>query len=286
MRVYLYMAALVMMMLLCAISEASAQYHRERHYVRKGNEQFSRANYRTSLNLYNTALEYDSTSYEALYNRANAHHQLRHSNPEDSTLMAETTYRYYEGIAADELLSDVQRAEVLRNLGESLFTDREYKAALNAFRESLLLNPEDDETKYNYVLTKRIVDQQRNQQQQNNDGGDGSNQNQDNQDQSDDQQDQNPNGDQQDQPNEGGDDQQDSPNGEDPSDDSSDQGDQDGGDQPQDDDQSQGGDEPQQQGLNPDQERMLSAIQAEEDKTQEKLQDGEKAIVIPGKKNW
>ena len=31
---------------------------------------------------------------------------------------------------------------------------------------------------------------------------------------------------------------------------------------------------------------MLNAIQAEEDKTQEKLKEGEKALVIPGKKNW
>ena len=31
---------------------------------------------------------------------------------------------------------------------------------------------------------------------------------------------------------------------------------------------------------------MLDAIQAQEDKTQDKLKEGEKAIIIPGKKNW
>jgi hypothetical protein len=31
---------------------------------------------------------------------------------------------------------------------------------------------------------------------------------------------------------------------------------------------------------------MLDAIQAEEDKTQDKLKDKKKALVIPGKKNW
>ena len=58
---------------------------------------------------------------------------------------------------------------------------REYEAALNAFRESLRLNPDDKETKYDYVLTKRIVDQKRQQQQ--------NQQNQDNNQQQDNQQD-------------------------------------------------------------------------------------------------
>jgi hypothetical protein len=31
---------------------------------------------------------------------------------------------------------------------------------------------------------------------------------------------------------------------------------------------------------------MLNAIQAQEDKTQDKLNDEKRAIVIPGKKNW
>ena len=146
-------------------TEAQAQYLKERGLVRQGNSSFSKRNYRTSLNRYNEALEHDSTSYEALYNRANAHHQLRRSTPQDSTLQAETTYSYYEQIASDELLSTEQRAEVMRNLGESLFADEKYEAALNAFRESLKLNPDDRETKYDYVLTKRIVDQKRQQQQ-------------------------------------------------------------------------------------------------------------------------
>ena len=274
---------MVVVALLCGITSANAQYLRERGLVREGNRNFSKQNYRTSLNRYNKALEHSATNYEALYNRANAHHQLRRSTPEDSTLVAEETYRLYEDIAADTLLTDNQRAEVLRNLGESLFNDEKYEAALNAFRESLRLNPEDSETKYDYVLTKRIVDQKRQQQQQNNQND--NNQNKDNQQQQNDnnQQDNqqnNQNGQNQNQdnqqpeqnPNEDenqGDEQQDDNGGE-------------GEDEPQ--QQPEGGERPQQ--LNSDQERMLDAIQAEEDKTQDKLKEQKKALVIPGKKNW
>ena len=255
--------------------EASAQYLRERSLVREGNRQFDKLNYRSSLNRYNEALEHDSTSYEALYNRANSYQRLLHSESADSTLNAETAYAHYEAIVADTLLTKEQRAEVLRNLGESLFEGEKYEAALNAFRKSMTLNPDDAATKYNYVLTKRIVDQKRNaQQQQQNDQSNNPQQN--NQDQNEDQQqndqqnnqqDQQQQNDQQDQEDEGK--EQNQPENQD-------------GDKPQDEEEQ----ESQPKELNADQERMLDAIQAEEDKTQEKLKEGEKAIVVRGKKNW
>ena len=263
-------AAMVAVLLLCTLP-ASAQYHQERKLVREGNSNFERKNYNTSYNRYNEALEHDATNYEALYNRANAYHHLRQSNPQDSTLTAEVTFRNYEAIAADTLLTKGQRAEVLRNLGESLFSEQKYEAALNAFRESLLLNPQDKETKYDYVLTKRIVEQKRAQPQQQNENQDNQNQDNQNQDNQNDQQNQN---------NEGENNQQ--PEGEQPPQEDEQQQ---NGNEPEEDEE-EGGAEPQPKELNADQERMLNAIQAEEDKTQEKLKEGEKALVIPGKKNW
>ena len=43
---------------------------------------------------------------------------------------------------------------------------------------------------------------------------------------------------------------------------------------------------PQPKELSPEKERMLDAIQAEEDKTQDKLGDKKRGVIIPGKKNW
>ena len=262
--------------------EASAQYLRERSLVREGNRQFDKLNYRSSLNRYNEALEHDSTSYEALYNRANSYQRLLHSESADSTLNAETAYAHYEAIVADTLLTKEQRAEVLRNLGESLFEGEKYEAALNAFRKSMTLNPDDAATKYNYVLTKRIVDQKRNaqQQQQNDQSNNPQQNNQDqNEDQNEDQQQNDQQNNQQDQQQQN--DQQDQQNQEDEGKEQNQPENQDG-DKPQDEEEQ----ESQPKELNADQERMLDAIQAEEDKTQEKLKEGEKAIVVRGKKNW
>lgn len=284
---YIGIAFVVTMFLLLGTTDAEAQYLRERGLVRQGNSSFERRNYRTSLNRYNQALEHDSTSYEALYNRANAHHQVRRTNPQDSTLKAETTYGYYEQIAADTLLSDMQRAEVLRNLGESLFSEEKYEAALNAFRESLRLNPDDKETKYDYVLTKRIVDQKRQQQQnqQNQDNNqqqdnqqDNQQNNQNNQNQNQDQeQKQNPNQNQDNKPQNDKNQEGDNPDKE------QENNPQEGDNKPEEGETSQG-DEPRE--LKSDQERMLDAIQAEEDKTQDKLKEKKRGVVIPGKKNW
>ena len=261
-------------------ADVSAQEFPERSLVRNGNRQFAKLNYRSSLNRYNEALEHDTTSYEALYNRANAYHQLRVSTPADSTLNAETTYSYYEAIAADTLLGATRRAEVLRNLGEVLFSEERYEAALNAFRESLRLNPDDGETKYDYILTKRIVDQKRSAQQQQNQNNEQNDQ-------------QNPDGDDNNQNNaDNGDNQQDSPNNEPNSDDeqqpqegeneeNESSGDEGEGDESDEEDMPT---EPRE--LSADMERMLDAVQAEEDKTQDKLKEGERAVVIRGKKNW
>ena len=272
---YISTVVVLVTMLFVGADSLSAQYHKERKLVREGNSNFEKNNYNTSYNRYNEALEHDATNYEALYNRANAYHHLRRTNPQDSTLTAETTFRHYEAIAADTLLTKNQRAEVLRNLGESLFSEEKYEAALNAFRESLLLNPDDKETKYDYVLTKRIVDQKRQQPQQNNNQQDQQqNQNQ-NQDQQQNQDNKNDN-----QQNQGDNNQQQPENEEQNPEQQPDE------EQGEGEDEQNEGEQPQPKELNPDQERMLNAIQAEEDKTQEKLKEGKKALLIPGKKNW
>lgn len=276
---YISTVVVFVMMLFVGVESLSAQYHKERKLVREGNANFEKNNFNTSFNRYNEALEHDATNYEALYNRANAYHHLRRTNPQDSTLTAETTFRHYEAIATDSLLSKGQRAEVLRNLGESLFSEEKYEAALNAFRESLLLNPDDKETKYDYVLTKRIVDQKRQQPQQNNDQ-----QNQQNQQNQNNDQQQNQDNKSDNQQNEGDNNQEQQPENEEQNPEQQPQ--QPENEQGEGEDEQNEGEQPQPKELNPDQERMLNAIQAEEDKTQEKLKEGQKALLIPGKKNW
>ena len=317
---------LVLLVVVCltGISAATAQYFPERGLVREGNKQFERRNFRSALNRYEEALEHDSLSYEAQYNRANASAQYLINNPSDTTRRKERwrlSNAYYETLAADSLLSDVERAEVLRNLGESLFAQQQYEAALNSFRESLLLNADDSETKNNYVLTKRIVDQKRRMQQQNqNQQGGGENQQQDqnqqnndpnsegennkdkeqkSNDQNEDKNDQNR--DKQDQNKQNNDKNDNSDDKQNNNDNNSDDKRDNKGDNKEEqndnsDDQNDNSDKdgssnteqsPTPRGISrEEQERMLDAIQEQEDKTQDKLKDEKRGVYIPGKKNW
>lgn len=285
MRVFINILVTTALMLFTA-GVAMAQYYPERRLVREGNEQFERLNYRNALNRYNEALEHDTTKYESLYNRANAYLQNMLANPADTTLKGEVAYTLFEQIAADELLTKERRAEVLRNLGEGLFLQQNYEAALNSFRESLRLNPADREVKHNYILTKRIVDQKRQQQQQNQQNNQNQNQQQ-NQDQNQNNEGNNDQNQDQNQP-------ENNENNQDKNDNQNNEGDQNEDSQNKDNNQDNKGDEEEQEGEAPppsgisrdEQERMLDAIQAQEDKTNEKLKEGEKAYIIPGKKNW
>ena len=155
--------------------------------------------------------------------------------------------------AADSLRTDDERAEAFYNLGNAQFKQQKYKEALESYKQSLRLNPSDMETKYNYAYTKRLLDEDKN------GGGGGGNDNQDQ------------NKDQQGQPEDRqGDQKQDPQDGK--GDKDKDKGDQQG--------------QPTPSGISPqEQQQMLDAIQAQEDKTQEKLKE-KQGVVVRGKKNW
>ncbi len=297
-------------------NDLGAQYLPERRAVRKGNRQFERHNYKNSIDRYVEALDADSTCYEALYNLGNAYYQAnlhRDKNPNNSFHWRDAD-SIFERIGYDTLLGRERRAEALRNLGESRLTQQRFEEALTALKESLKLNPSDAETKYDYMLAKRIVDQQRQQQQNQQDqnrnqdgngggGGNGGGQNDGNDDDNDSgdnkNDDDNGGGDKPDdnKPDENRSDDEKDGNGEGdkPDDRSNDDrnGDDDkddrngnGGD---DSERNRGGESPERQksGMSrEEQQRMLDAVQAEEDKTQDKLKEKGNGVVVRGKKNW
>ncbi len=271
----------------------------ERGLVRKGNRQFNKGRYDNSSELYQRALLYDSTAFEARYNLGNSllrramADTLAHQNPQSAEAKMVAGYvAQAEGLlqkaSADSLRNDADRSDAYYNLGNTQFVQQKLQDALRSYRRALTLNPDDMEAKYNYALTKKLLEQQQQNQQQNND------QNQDNQDQNQDQnqQNQNQNGDGQND-NQNNDQQQEqnqnqnqeqNQGGENEQEQNSGGEDQNDG---QNDSQEQEGEAPPRSGMNDKQrEQVLNAIQAQEDKTQEKLDEKEKGILIRGRKNW
>ena len=233
-----------------------AQKMPERRLVRKGNRQYERGDYDSSIDNYSRALRHDPTSFEAKFNTANV--QFRKAFVDSLQMdvkMLEKAEKSLRKLAQDSTRTDIERADVAYNLGNSLFAQQKFKEALTCYRDAMRLNPEDKEAKYNYALTKEMLKQQQQQQQQQEQNQD---QNQDNQDK-------------QDQENQQ--DKQDQQNKEDKQD-------------QQDKEDKQEQQQPNEQQISEqEQQAMLEAIQAQEDKTQEKLKE-KQGVVIRGGKNW
>lgn len=293
----------LMVMLIAALAlaiPAQAQKWPERSRVRRGNRAYERLDYGRAEERYQQALELSDTCFEAKFNLGDAlYKQQRYDEAE----------KIFTALAADSTRSDLDRAHSFYNLGNSLFQQKKYQEALSAFKRSLRLNPADLETKYNYAYTKKYIEDN----QQGGGGGGDNNQNQDNQNQ-DQNQNQQGNDDQnkdQNQDNENNNDQKDqnSDNKEDQSDQNQNDQDRDGdgenddqqGDNDRDqqgnndpnegdqdpNEQSGGQNEPQPSGLSQnDAERMLDAIQGEEDKTRDKVNAKVGQGVVRSGKNW
>ncbi len=228
--------------------DAAAQV--DRREVRKGNRDFKKENYKEADIEYRKALVKDSLSMAANYNLANT---LYRQN--DYEQAAKTLERIKEVAPASEYAADYYY-----NMGDVAIAAKNWQAAVDAFKQSLLRNPGDLNAKENYIYAKKMLENQQQQQQneQNQQNDQNKDQNQD--DQNEDQQDN------QDQQNDQNEDQQDQNQDQ--------QNDQQSGQQPK---------------ITPQAaQQMLQAIQAKEKETQEKVKK-EKAKALNSRqkeKNW
>lgn len=236
--------------LLLASFPAAAQA--DRREVRSGNRQFRKENFTRAEIDYRKALVKDSSSFAASYDLANS--LYRQNNFEE----AGKTLEKVKDIAP----MNPNSSDYYYNLGNVACQKKDWQAAVDAYKQSLLRNPADVDAKENYIYAKLMLKNQ---------GGGGNDKNNQNQDQ----QNQNQNPNQQNQQNQQNQNQ------------NQDQQNQQNQNQNQDQNQNQG-----QQGqgkISPQQaQQMLSAIQAKEKETQDKV-NKEKAALLKSKqkeKNW
>lgn len=209
---------------LCVLlSGASLFAQEDKKDVRRGNKDYRKSNFKEAEIDYRKALLKDSTSFAATYDLANALYSQKDYEGAANTLeklsksAPESQYadRYYF------------------NKGNVSLQKKDYKTAVDDFKQALLRDPADLQAKESYIYAKKMLENQEN-------GGEGES-DRDNQDQNDDQQNQDQNQDQQ--PSDG---QQDKQEGE--------------------------GQAQQQQISAQQAQQILKAIQAKEKETQEKVE--------------
>lgn len=222
----------------------------DRKEVRAGNRKFRKGDFAASEIDYRKAVLKDSLSIAGEYNLASS--LYRQQNYEEA---AEAL-----GRADAQVAGTPHAADYYYNEGDVALQRKNYSAAVNAFRQSLLLNPGDIDAKENYIYAKEMLKNQQG-------GGGGGQDNQGQQDQQDNQDQQN-----QDDQNQNDQDQQNQNQDNQNQDRQQDQ-------QPQ----------PREQNISRQQARqMLKAIQAQEKETQDKVKK-EKAAMLKSRqkeKNW
>lgn len=252
-----YSLTAFLLLLSCAVALAQT----DRKEVRAGNRQFKKGNWQNAEIEYRKAQVKDSSSFAANYNLAGALYREGNFDEAGKSL----------GRLKDAAPVSANSADYYYNLGNIAVQKKDWKAAVDAYKQSLLRNPGDLDAKENYAYAKQMLkneggdggDDQQNQDQNNNQNQDNQNnnngQNQDNDQNKNQNQDQNQNNDQ--------------------------NHDQNQGDQPK----PQQGEGQGDAKISPQQaQQMLKAVQAREKETQDKV-NKEKAALLKARqkeKNW
>lgn len=258
---------LTLLLALAAVAPLRAQKYPERSHVRSGNRHYHKQEYVESEVEYRRALEKNPASAEAAFNLGDA--LFREERFADAAQL-------FSAIAQDSTRSAEMTAQALYNRGNALLAEQKLQEALEAYKQSLRINPSDMEAKYNLAYVKKLLEQQQNDQNNQNDRNNQDN-NQDNDRDNRDNRNGGQNGDGE------NDDKRQNPERNDPGNDGQNP------DKPDDSD-SNGAQQPPRNAAGgiseAEAERMLEAMQNEEDKTRDKVNKRKAATVGKSGKNW
>ena len=143
---------LIISFLICSSSIAQ----NKKSFLRNGNELYADSSYNKAEIQYRKSLAKDQDYFNASFNLADAIYKQE---------------RYDEASALFNALEDNapsknDLAKVYHNLGNSLVKEQKLKEAINAYKNALRINPDDDDTRHNLALSTRMKQNQENQENQ------------------------------------------------------------------------------------------------------------------------
>ena len=137
----------------------------ERKNVREGNKLYSSEKFTESEIAYLKSLDVNPRSVEGTYNLGNALYKQK-KFPEAAEQYQLLTGQAEKMVETEE--GKARLASVFHNLGDISMQSKEYAKSVEAFKQSLRLNPLDDETRYNLALAQKLLENQQNQDQDQN----------------------------------------------------------------------------------------------------------------------
>ena len=136
----------------------------ERKNVREGNKLYESEKYTESEIAYRKSLEVNPRSTEGTYNLGNSLYK-QGKFPEAAEQYQLIAGQGEKMVATPE--GKARLSEVYHNMGNIFMQNKDYGKAVEVYKQSLRLNPKDDETRYNLALAQKLLsDQQKDDQQQ------------------------------------------------------------------------------------------------------------------------
>ncbi len=154
-------ASLLAFVCICASGQT------DRRCVRDGNRDFAKDDFRSAAVDYGKAVAMDTTSFAAQYNLASCLYRMgdyqgagqaldavKASVPQAGTRAAARKDPAREGFVRNSV------ADWHFNRGDIALQTKDYASAVQEFRTSLLMNPDDLEAKENYIYAKKMLQNQ------------------------------------------------------------------------------------------------------------------------------
>jgi tetratricopeptide (TPR) repeat protein len=129
----------------------------DKKYIRRGNNLYEKEDFVGAEENYLKALEKNNQSTKADFNLGDAFYKQKK--------FAEAAQQFQK--VAEKTNDKDLKANAYHNLGNSLLQAEKYQESVNAYKQSLKIDPTDDETRYNLAYAKKMLQQQ--QQQENKD---------------------------------------------------------------------------------------------------------------------
>ncbi|MCX6304718.1 MAG: tetratricopeptide repeat protein [Bacteroidetes bacterium] len=180
----------ILIVILLTLAGYDSFSQKENALLRQGNRKFENGEYKEAEKDYRKALELNKESVKGQFNLGAA--VYKNNNFEEAT-------KIYNNLAEKNTDREVQ-SKVFHNLGNSYLQSKEYEKSILAYKNALMNNPKNVDTKYNLEYAKMMLKKQQQQQQQNKDNKDKKDDKKDQKDKKDEKQDQKQKNDQQKQP--------------------------------------------------------------------------------------
>lgn len=145
------MRGLKYIFILIAIFASSAAFAQaDRQYIRNGNKLFHQQNYAKAEVEYRKAISKNPNNSQAIYNLGNALLMQQKDSAATSLFLKSGKIEK----------SKIRKAMSYHNIGVICQKHQMYGEAINAYKEALRNNPNDNETRYNLALCKKLLKNQ------------------------------------------------------------------------------------------------------------------------------